>query len=59
MPQAWLASIAPEHLGWNYTTILNIVFGFVLAAIYWLYRSPLLAGIDPSRIELRTPDNAA
>ena len=39
MPQARPASIAPEHLGWNYTTILNIVFGFVLAAIYWLYRS--------------------
>ena len=34
-----LAAIAPEHLSWNYTTILNIVFLFVLAAIYWLHRS--------------------
>ena len=32
-------SIAPEHLSWNYTTILNIVFLFVLAAIFWLHRS--------------------
>ena len=39
IPQARPASIAPEHLSWNYTTILNIVFGFVLAAIYWLHRS--------------------
>ena len=26
MPQTRPASIAPEHLSWNYTTILNIVF---------------------------------
>ena len=26
IPQARPASIAPEHLSWNYTTILNIVF---------------------------------
>jgi len=38
IPQTRPASIAPEHLSWNYTTILNIVFGFVLAAIYWLHR---------------------
>src|SRR5581483_1423534 len=31
--------IAPEHLSWNYTTILNIVFLVVLAGIYWLHRS--------------------
>jgi hypothetical protein len=30
--------IAPEHLSWNYTTILNIVFLIVLAGIYWLHR---------------------
>ena len=39
IPQTRPASIAPEHLSWNYTTILNIVFGFVLVAIYWLHRS--------------------
>ena len=39
IPQARPASIAPEHLSWNYTTILNIAFLFVLAALYWLHRS--------------------
>ncbi len=39
IPRTRPASIAPEHLSWNYTTILNIVFGLVLAAIYWLHRS--------------------
>ena len=33
------AVIAPEHLSWNYTTILNIIFLVALAAIYWLHRS--------------------
>ena len=31
--------IAPEHLSWNYSTILNIVFLVVLAGIFWLHRS--------------------
>ena len=39
VPAARPASIAPEHLSWNYTTILNIVFLVVLAGIYWLHRS--------------------
>ncbi len=39
IPQTRPASIAPEHLSWNYTTILNIVFLGVLAAISWLHRS--------------------
>ena len=39
IPQTRPTSIAPEHLSWNYTTILNIVFLLVLAAIYWLHRS--------------------
>ncbi|HMD91453.1 MAG TPA: permease [Trebonia sp.] len=39
IPQTRPTSIAPEHLGWSYTAILNIVFGFVLVAIYWLHRS--------------------
>jgi uncharacterized membrane protein YraQ (UPF0718 family)/YHS domain-containing protein len=39
VPATRPTSIAPEHLSWNYTTILNIVFLFVLAGIYWLHRS--------------------
>jgi uncharacterized protein len=39
IPRIRPTSIAPEHLSWNYTTILNIVFLLVLAAIYWLHRS--------------------
>ncbi|HEX9526552.1 MAG TPA: permease [Streptosporangiaceae bacterium] len=39
VPATRPASIAPEHVSWNYTTILNIVFLFVLAGIYWLHRS--------------------
>jgi uncharacterized membrane protein YraQ (UPF0718 family)/YHS domain-containing protein len=31
--------VAPEHLSWNYTTFLNIVFVAVLAGIRWLHRS--------------------
>jgi uncharacterized membrane protein YraQ (UPF0718 family) len=32
------AVIAPEAFRWDYTTILNIVFLAVLAALYWLHR---------------------
>jgi uncharacterized protein len=39
IPPARPGSIAPEHLGWDYTTVLNIVFLLVLAALYWLHRS--------------------
>ena len=39
VPATRPASIAPEHVSWNYTTILNIVFLFVLAGLYWLHRS--------------------
>jgi uncharacterized protein len=39
VPATRPASIAPERLSWNYTTILNIMFLFVLAGIYWLHRS--------------------
>jgi len=31
--------VAPEHLSWNYTTFLNIVFVAVMAGIRWLHRS--------------------
>jgi uncharacterized membrane protein YraQ (UPF0718 family)/YHS domain-containing protein len=33
------AAIVPEHFSWNYTTILNIVFLGVFAALVWLARS--------------------
>ncbi len=26
--------IVPEHLTWNYTTILNIIFGVIFAVLY-------------------------
>jgi len=29
----------PEHFQWNYTTFLNIVFSFVLVALYLLARN--------------------
>ncbi|HEY2262639.1 MAG TPA: permease [Streptosporangiaceae bacterium] len=38
IPATRPAVIAPEHLSWDYTTILNIIFGVVLAGIYWLHR---------------------
>ena len=31
--------IVPEHLTWNYTTILNIIFGVIFAVLYLLYRN--------------------
>ena len=51
VPATRPASIAPEHLSWNYTTILNIVFLVVLAGIYWLHRSQerFGGGLDVAR----------
>jgi YHS domain-containing protein/uncharacterized membrane protein YraQ (UPF0718 family) len=31
--------IATTHLGWNYTTVLNVVAAGALGVVYWLYRS--------------------
>jgi len=31
-------TVVPEHLTWNYTTVLNIAFLVVFAVLYWLYR---------------------
>jgi uncharacterized protein len=31
--------IVPEHLTWNYTTILNIIFGGIFAVLFFLYRN--------------------
>jgi uncharacterized membrane protein YraQ (UPF0718 family)/YHS domain-containing protein len=33
------AEIAMTHLEWNYTTLLNIAFLVVAAAVYWTYRN--------------------
>jgi uncharacterized membrane protein YraQ (UPF0718 family)/YHS domain-containing protein len=51
VPATRPAVIAPEHLSWNYTTILNIVFGVVAAGIYWLHRSQerFGGGVDVAR----------
>jgi uncharacterized membrane protein YraQ (UPF0718 family)/YHS domain-containing protein len=51
IPATRPAVIAPEHLSWNYTTILNIVFLVVLAGIYWLHRSKerLGGGVEVAR----------
>ena len=38
IPAARPGVIAPEHLSWNYTTILNIVVLIALTEIYWLHR---------------------
>jgi uncharacterized protein len=39
VPAARPAVIAGDHLSWNYTTVLNIVFLVVLGGIYWLHRN--------------------
>jgi YHS domain-containing protein len=31
--------IATTHLGWNYTTVLDVLAAFGFAVVYWLYRS--------------------
>jgi uncharacterized membrane protein YraQ (UPF0718 family)/YHS domain-containing protein len=46
-------SVVPTEFSWNYTTFLNIVFLFVLAALWWLKRNQQRLGggtgyaIDP------------
>jgi uncharacterized membrane protein YraQ (UPF0718 family)/YHS domain-containing protein len=39
VPTVRPVTIAPSRFGWDYTTILNIVFLAVLAGLYWLHRS--------------------
>jgi uncharacterized membrane protein YraQ (UPF0718 family)/YHS domain-containing protein len=39
LPTVRPVTVAPERLSWNYTTILNIVFLALFAAIYWLHRN--------------------
>jgi YHS domain-containing protein len=31
--------IATTHVGWNYTTVLNVIAALGFAVVYWLYRS--------------------
>jgi uncharacterized protein len=38
VPATRPAAIAPERIGWDYTTILNLVFLMVAAGLYWLHR---------------------
>jgi len=38
IPSSRPAAVVPEHLQWNYTTVLNIVFLAVLAVVFWLAR---------------------
>ena len=38
VPATRPAVIAPERFGWDYTTILNLVFLVVAAGLYWLHR---------------------
>jgi uncharacterized protein len=39
IPTSRPVQIVPEHLTWNYTTVLNLVFLIVFGALYWLYRN--------------------
>jgi uncharacterized membrane protein YraQ (UPF0718 family)/YHS domain-containing protein len=39
VPTSRPTEIAPEHFSWNYTTILNLTFLVVFAAIVWLHRN--------------------
>jgi len=39
IPTSRPEAVVPEHFQWNYTTFLNIVFSFVLVALYLLARN--------------------
>jgi|SRR5215469_15471893 len=44
--------IVPEHLTWNYTTVLNIIFLLVFAVLYYVYRNrDKLGGSDGYAID--------
>jgi uncharacterized membrane protein YraQ (UPF0718 family)/YHS domain-containing protein len=53
VPTTRRSVVAPDHLSWNYTTVLNIVFLVVFGVIYWAYRNRARLGggggyaIDP------------
>ncbi len=39
IPAARPAQLAPEHLTWNYTTVLDLVFLVIFGALYYLHRT--------------------
>jgi uncharacterized protein len=39
VPALHRTQISPEHLSWNYTTYLNIVFLAAFGLLYWAYRN--------------------
>lgn len=60
------AQIVADHIQWNYTTILNIVFLGLFALLYWIYRNRDRLGggsglaIDPvCGMQVRTADAPA
>ncbi|MDX6256852.1 MAG: uncharacterized protein QOJ11_3186 [Frankiales bacterium] len=40
------AGIATTHVGWNYTTVLNVIAALGFGVVYWLYRSSRNAAHD-------------
>jgi uncharacterized protein len=66
VPTSRSGQIVPDHLQWNYTTILNIIFLGVFALLYWTYRNRERLGggqglaIDPvCGMQVRTADAPA
>lgn len=45
VPRTRPISIAPEHIGWNATTALNIALGCALSAMFWLHRNRGRSGV--------------
>ncbi|HUX65626.1 MAG TPA: permease, partial [archaeon] len=39
IPEHHMGAMAVSHLGWNSTTLLNIIAIIVLATVYWLYKT--------------------
>jgi len=39
LPAQMHHEMSMNHIGWNYTTILNTVFLAILGVVYWLYKS--------------------
>ena len=38
-PSTHPSTVAAEHVGWNYTTVLDVVALVAFAILYWLYRN--------------------
>lgn len=52
VPTSRPVQIVPERLTWNYTTVLNIIFLLVFAALYYTYRNrKKLGGSDDYAID--------